>query len=325
LHAVESLGLVADGRLLALNSYENRVYRVGIEVDSAPLGATQALRNAVVVKFYRANRWSNAQIREEHAFALELAGAEISVAAPLVTAGESLHSIDGLQFAVFECWPGSAPEFDAAGHRAMLGRTLGRMHALGAQRRFVHRGAVRDWRHGARARDEILRRGVVPAPLDIRYADIATQLVEAVARREDQFGAARSLRIHGDCHAGNILWNAQGPLFVDFDDCLSGPAVQDLWMFCAGSSTQLQREWSELMEGYECFAHFDFAEVALIESLRAMRMLNHAAWLAARWEDPAFPRAFPWFAEPRYWERHVAELQEQLEAVEDPPLLRANW
>jgi Ser/Thr protein kinase RdoA (MazF antagonist) len=298
------------------------VYRVGIEPDSHPVRATSALRHAMVAKFYRPRRWSAAQIREEHAFALELAAADLAVAAPLVIGGETLHDLQGQMYAVFECWPGATPEFDAPGNRQMLGRTLARMHVVGARRRFEHRPTVRHWRGGARAREEILTRGVVPAPLDERYADVAAQLVEAVRRRDEQFVAARVLRIHGDCHVGNILWNGQGPVFVDFDDCLTGPAVQDLWMFCAGTPAQQQREWSQIMEGYEQFAQLDYSEVALIESLRAMRMLNHAAWIAGRWADPAFPRAFPWFAEPRFWERHINDLHEQLEAVEDPPLLR---
>jgi Ser/Thr protein kinase RdoA (MazF antagonist) len=249
----------------------------------------------------------------------------LPVAAPLMFDGESLHRIATHRFALFECWPGTAPELDTAGHRAMLGRALGRMHALGATRAFQYRSTVRDWRGGNRARDAILNLGIVPAPVDVRYAQVSEQLTAAVALREPDFAAARTLRLHGDCHPGNILWNVRGPLFVDFDDCLSGPAVQDLWMLSAGTAAQQQQEWAQLMEGYERFAHFDFAEVALIESLRAIRMLNHAAWLATRWADPAFPRAFPWFAEARFWERHVAELQEQLEAVEDPPLLRATW
>jgi Ser/Thr protein kinase RdoA (MazF antagonist) len=324
LQAVENLGLQADGRLLALNSYENRVYRVGIDADSHPVRGTAALRHAVVAKFYRPNRWSAAQIREEHAFALELVAAELAVAAPLVINGETLHDLQGQWYTLFECWPGATPEFDAPGNRQMLGRTLGRMHAVGARRRFEHRQGVRDWHAGARARHDILARGTVPAALEARYAEVSAQLIEAVEQRADHFAAARNLRIHGDCHVGNILWNAQGPVFVDFDDCLTGPAVQDLWMFCAGTPAQQQREWSEVLEGYEQFAHLDYAEVALIEPLRAMRMLNHAAWIAARWADPAFPLAFPWFAEPRFWERHISDLIEQIEAVEDPPLLRGG-
>jgi Ser/Thr protein kinase RdoA (MazF antagonist) len=322
LDAVEGLGLRADGRLMALNSYENRVYRVGIEPESLVARDPRALPHAVVAKFYRAARWSDAQIREEHAFTLELAEAQLAVAAPLVIEGQTLHESAGYRFTLFECWPGSAPELDAPEHRAMLGRTLGRLHRVGARRAFRARPSITDWLHGGRARRRVLELGIIPEPLDVRYAEASEALVAAIRSRSDLFAQARVQRIHGDCHLGNILWNANGPLYVDFDDCLMGPVVQDLWMFCAGTSEQQQAEWTDVLDGYEQFAHFDASEATLVESLRGMRMLNHAAWLAERWEDPAFPRAFPWFGEPRYWERHVGELREQLQAVEDPPLLR---
>jgi Ser/Thr protein kinase RdoA (MazF antagonist) len=320
LAAVESLGLLADGRLLALNSYENRVYRVGVE--GAPDAVGNPAVRQVVAKFYRPGRWSDAAIREEHAFAAELSAAELPAVAPLLFNGNSLHQHAGFRFSLFDYQAAHGADVDQPGNRQLLGRTLARMHAIGGRRAFQHRESVAGWRKGARARDLILDRGLVPAPLDESYAGISGQLVEAIARCQEQAGALRQLRIHGDCHAGNILWQPQGPLFVDFDDCLTGPAVQDLWMFCAGDPAQSQREWSELLEGYEQFGNFDFSETAVVEALRAMRMLNHAAWIASRWSDPAFPRAFPWFGEPRYWERHIHELREQLEALEDPPLLR---
>jgi Ser/Thr protein kinase RdoA (MazF antagonist) len=311
LAAVESLGVVADGRLMALNSYENRVYRVGLE-EAGP----------VVAKFYRQGRWTDAQIHEEHDFAAELAGDELPVVPPLRFDGKSLHRHAGFRFALFECRAGHGAEIDQPGHRALLGRTLARMHAIGRRRAFRHRDSLLHWRSGARARDMILQGNLVPSPLDESYALISGQLVQAIADCQQRAGMPGQLRIHGDCHGGNILWQDKGPLFVDFDDCIAGPAVQDLWMFCAGEPQQIQREWMELLEGYEQFSHFDYAETALVEALRAMRMLNHAAWIASRWPDPAFPRAFPWFGEPRYWERHIDELREQLDAVEDPPLLR---
>jgi Ser/Thr protein kinase RdoA (MazF antagonist) len=323
LDAVEALGLRVDGRLMALNSYENRVYRVGIEPESLRVRDPRALPHAVVAKFYRAQRWSDAQIREEHAFTLELAEAELAVAAPLVLEGDSLHQFEGFRFTLFECWPGGSPELDAPEHRAMLGRTLGRLHRVGARRAFRSRPSISDWQHGDRARRRVLELRIIPEPLDERYAEASAALVAAIRSRAQLLSQSRMQRIHGDCHLGNILWNVNGPLYVDFDDCLMGPVVQDLWMFCAGSSSQQQAEWSALLDGYEQFAHFDASEASLVEPLRAMRMLNHAAWLAERWEDPAFPLAFPWFGEPRYWERHVGELREQLLAVEDPPLLRA--
>jgi Ser/Thr protein kinase RdoA (MazF antagonist) len=322
LDAVEGLGLRADGRLMALNSYENRVYRVGIDPDSLSTRDPRALPNAVVAKFYRARRWSDAQIREEHAFTLELAAAELAVAAPLVRDGQTLHESGGFRFTLFECWPGGAPELDAPEHRAMLGRTLGRLHRVGARQAFHARPTIADWRFGERARRRVLELGIIPEPIDARYAEVSAELVAAIRASSAGFAQAHMQRIHGDCHLGNILWNANGPLYVDFDDCLTGPVVQDLWMYCSGNSEQQQAEWAAVLDGYEQFAHFDASEASLVEPLRGMRMLNHAAWLAERWEDPAFPLAFPWFGEPRYWERHVGELREQLQAVEDPPLLR---
>jgi Ser/Thr protein kinase RdoA (MazF antagonist) len=315
LAAVEMLGLRPDGRLLSLNSYENRVYRIGLEEPHA--GAMQ-----VVAKFYRERRWSDAQIREEHAFIAELAAAELPVASPLVFGGQTLHLASGYRYTLFECRPGASPDLDQPGHRALLGRTLGRLHAVGGRQRFRQRIGIGQWRHGGEARERLLELGAVPAPLDEQYAAVAGQLVDAVAACFEAVGPVRHLRLHGDCHPGNILWQQTGPLFVDFDDSLNGPAVQDLWMFASGEPAQMRREWTELLDGYEQFASFDAGEARLIEALRAMRMLNHAAWIAQRWSDPAFPRAFPWFGEPRHWERHLHELREQLEAVEDPPLLR---
>jgi Ser/Thr protein kinase RdoA (MazF antagonist) len=320
--AVASMGLEPDGRLLPLNSYENRVYRVGIEpaavVDEHPL----LVPDAVVVKFYRPGRWTDAQIREEHDFAAELTAAELPVAAPLYFAGESLHWYQHFRFALFSCLRATAPDLDAPGARPLLGRTLGRMHAMGSQHTFRHRESLAHMRFGERARESVLELGIIPAPIDQRYADVTQELIELVRDRWQNSEAQRPIRLHGDCHLGNILWSKNGPVFVDLDDCLMGPRVQDLWMFCSGSPMQQQLEWTQVIEGYAQFADFDYAEVALIESLRAIRMMNHAAWLATRWPDPAFPRAFPWFAETRYWEQHVADLAEQIEAVRDPPLLR---
>ncbi len=322
LAAVEAVGLAPDGRLMALNSYENRVYRVGVEPLPDAAAPPHVMTDAVVIKFYRPGRWNDAQIREEHSFAAELVAAELQVAAPWSDDGESLHRIEGFRYSVFQCWRGSAPELDATEHRLMLGRSLGRLHAIGRRQPFQTRGRVADWEYGARARREVLRMEIVPDILVGNYAAVSERLVAAVASSWEAAGPTRGLRLHGDCHLGNVLWNSHGPVFVDLDDCLTGPAVQDLWMMCSGSAAQRQLEWTQLLDGYQQFAQFDLSELPLVEPLRAVRMLNHAAWLAARWPDPAFPKAFPWFAEARYWERHIAELQEQLEAVEDPPLLR---
>lgn len=322
LGAAEAAGLMTDGRLLALNSYENRVYRIGLE-EPLQQAAPDSVRGQVVAKFYRQGRWSDAQILEEHAFAAELAAEGLPVAAPLKFAGASLLRHSGYRFALFECRAGSAPDLDRPGDRALLGRTLGRMHAVGARRPFRHRDDITRWRNGARARAQVLALDIIPEPLDERYAEVTALLVQGIEACHARAGAPRMLRIHGDCHPGNILWQATGPLFVDFDDCLGAPAVQDLWMFAAGSPDQMRREWTDLLEGYEQFAHLEAAETLRIEALRATRMLNHAAWIAQRWDDPAFPLAFPWFGEGRYWERHIDELREQLPALDDPPLMRA--
>jgi len=268
LDSIEALEYRCDGRVLALNSYENRVYQIGLE-EGEPL----------VAKFYRPGRWSDAAIREEHAFALELAAQEIPVVAPLLREGESLHVHHGFRYAVFPRRGGRWPELGSSDEREWVGRFLGRIHAVG------------------------------------RAADF--RAVEARARN---WGGARVGRILGDCHRGNILWTDLGPHFVDLDDCLTGPAVQDLWMLLSGGLQEMRTELHDLLKGYEQFLPFDRREIALIEPLRALRMIHYSAWLARRWHDPAFPRAFPWFAEPRYWEQHYRSLEDQLAAVLEPPL-----
>ena len=310
LKAAEQLGLDPDGRLFALNSYENRVYRLGRH-DA----------EAVVLKFYRAGRWSDAQILEEHAFATELAAAEIPVVAPLELHGATLAHVAGFRVAAFPLRPGGTPELDPPGARELLGRTLGRIHALGARQRFQYRPVLAGDRLGAKARATVLQSGYLPQPTQTRYAEVSARLLAAINDVWQQAQPIRAIRLHGDCHLGNILWRASGPIFVDLDDCMMGPAIQDLWMFLSGSADEQRWQWSGLLAGYEQFATFDFTELKLIEALRASRMLNHAAWLAERWTDPAFPRAFPWFAEPRFWEQHTSDLAEQCEAVDAPPLL----
>jgi Ser/Thr protein kinase RdoA (MazF antagonist) len=326
LDAMESVGLPTDGRLFALNSYENRVYRIGLDRPLEPRGPRPAgvVADQVVAKFYRPGRWSDAQIEEEHAFGRELADADLPVAAPVFRDGRSLFRHAGFRFAVFECRRGGAPELDAPGARQLLGRTLGRLHSRAATRPFRYRESMADARYGARARQGVLDSGLLPPALVDRYAEVSQRLADEIAAGFEAAGPVMQQRLHGDCHLGNILWDDSGPVFVDLDDCLSGPCVQDLWMFLSGGDAAAQRaEWTALLEGYEQFADFDYRQAALIEPLRAMRMLHHSAWLALRWEDPAFPRAFPWFAEPRYWERQVTDLAEQLDALRDPPLLRS--
>lgn len=306
--AVESLGLLCDGRLLALNSYENRVYQVGQE-EGPPL----------VAKFYRPGRWSDAQILEEHAFALELAEAEIPMVPPRVTDGATLHHAGGFRFALFERRGGHAPELDQRETRLWLGRFMGRIHAVGRARPFAERPALTPERFGRRAIDSILAGRWLPPHLESAFDSLASDLMANVEAAWSRAGDVRQLRLHGDCHVGNILWR-DGPSFVDLDDCLTGPAVQDLWMFLSGEQEEMGQQMKDLLEGYREFADFDLRELNLVEALRTLRMLHHAAWLGRRWEDPAFPIAFPWFGEPRYWEDMVLGLREQLGRMQEAPL-----
>jgi Ser/Thr protein kinase RdoA (MazF antagonist) len=309
LDAIEALEFRCDGRVLALNSYENRVYQIGLE-EGEPL----------VAKFYRPGRWSDAAIREEHAFSGELAAQEIPVVAPLVREGESLHVHHGFRYAVFPRRGGRWPELGLIDEREWVGRFLGRIHAVGRASAFRERGALSMEDLGRNARDFALDGEWMPDYLATKYADLTEELLEAVEVRASRWGGARLGRILGDCHRGNILWTDLGPHFVDLDDCLTGPAIQDVWMLLSGGLQEMRTELQDLLKGYEQFLPFDRREIALIEPLRALRMIHYSAWLARRWHDPAFPKAFPWFAEPRYWEQHYRSLEDQLAAVLEPPL-----
>jgi Ser/Thr protein kinase RdoA (MazF antagonist) len=308
--AAESIGLEPSGRLFALNSYENRVYQLGDEQGAL-----------WVLKFYRPARWTDAAIAEEHEFTFELAEAELPVAAPLERNGRSLFVHKKLRFAAFPYLAGRAPELDDLATLGLLGRTLARIHAVGARGRFSHRPVLTLTRLGEQARTQVLASGFVPEALEQQYARVSEQVIGRVRQAFENFGPLPQLRIHGDCHAGNILWRENGPLFVDLDDCMSGPRIQDLWMFLSGDAANQQSLWAALMEGYEVFGEFDYAELTLVEALRSLRILHHAAWIANRWGDPAFPRAFPWFGDARFWERHISDLFEQLAAMDDPPIL----
>ena len=309
--AVEAAGFPSDGRVLALGSYENRVYQVGLE-DAEP----------VVVKFYRPGRWTDAAIAEEHAFARELAAAEIPVVAPLEPqASEALGSgpvpvFGGFRFAIYPRRGGQWPELGTPDERQWIGRFLGRIHLVGAARAFEHRARLSPAVMGRESVAYLLDEELVADYIEHRYQQVTGELLDVVEARFEAVGALRYLRIHGDCHRNNVLWTAAGPHFVDLDDCMMGPAVQDLWMLLAGQAAEQRAQLADILEGYSQFANFEPAEAILIEPLRALRMIHYAAWLARRWHDPAFPRAFPWFGEPRYWERHVAELEEQLMVLE---------
>jgi len=308
--AVEALGHRCDGRVLELNSYENRVYQVGR--DDAP---------ALVAKFYRPGRWTVPAILEEHEFARQLADAELPVVAPEVRASRSLFEASGFHYAAYAKCGGWWPELGDTNDRKWMGRLLGRIHAVGAGRQFRHRMAL-DWRILGRATaDFLLQDGWIPPHLESAYRSLVEDLLTVVELRFSEAAPYRRIRLHGDCHRGNVLWTDDGPHFVDLDDCMTGPAVQDLWMLLSGERDEMQIQLSDLLDGYTKFAHFDPRELRLIEPLRTLRLMHYAGWLARRWTDPAFPRAFPWFEEPRYWERHVLDLREQLAAMQEPPLL----
>ncbi len=300
LDAIESTGLWPDGRLLALNSFENRVYQIGLEDGSF-----------VVAKFYRPGRWSDAAIAEEHDFSFELVAAELPVVAPMVLEDESLHYFEGFRFAVYPRRGGRAPELQSTGQLEWMGRLLARMHNVGATKSFRHRRALDRTSLVSEPVAAVLASPLLPEDRREAYRRIATELDAALADYDDDL-AYEPIRLHGDCHAGNVLWTDAGPHFVDLDDSRSGPEIQDLWMLAS-------EPWAmdALVEGYSQFRDLDPAQLDLIPALRAMRQVHHAGWIAARWQDPAFPRAFPFAAEPRWWEQHIDDLREALDDLDD--------
>ncbi|WP_353155966.1 serine/threonine protein kinase [Herminiimonas fonticola] len=310
LDALESVGLYSDGRLLALNSYENRVYQIGIE-DGPPL----------VAKFYRPARWSDAAILEEHAFVAKLVEREIPVVPAMTLAnGKTLHEFSGFRFAVFARHGGRAPELDDPATLEWLGRFIGRIHGVGAVQAFEHRPALNITTFGEEPRDYLLANNFIPPDLLDAYRSVIAQALDGVRRCFDRAGDVNILRLHGDCHCGNVLWTDAGPHFVDFDDSRMGPAIQDLWMLLSGERRDMVRQLSDLLAGYEDFADFDPRELHLIEALRTLRLIHYAAWLARRWDDPAFPVAFPWFNTQRYWQDRILELREQVALMDEAPL-----
>ncbi len=300
LAAVESIGFQCSGMLLALNSYENRVYQVGIEEDK-PL----------IAKFYRPNRWTDAAILEEHQFALELAEQEIPVVAPLQINNNTLHHFDKFRFSVFPRRGGRPLELDNLDQLEWMGRFIGRLHAVGATKIFQHRRVLDVTSYGYQSYQFLIEHEFIPDYMRINYC--AT--VETILRQLDEcfqaVDAVQLIRLHGDCHAGNVLWNDAGPQIVDLDDCLMGPAVQDIWMLLSGDRQQVALQTDIILEAYQEFHDFNYRELRLVEPLRTLRMLHHSAWLAKRWQDPAFPLSFPWFNTAKYWEEQMVHLQEQ--------------
>ena len=310
LDAVESVGYRCDGALMALNSYENRVWQIGVE-DGAPL----------IAKFYRPGRWTDAQIAEEHAFTAAMAAEELPVVTPLSIDGKTLFLHRGFRFSVFPKQGGRAPEFYEPEILEWMGRLMARIHVVGAREPF----AVREWldilSFGREPRDWLLAKRVIPDDLEAVWQGVADQALDGVRDCYARAGKVCVLRLHGDCHAGNVLWTGDGPHFVDFDDARMGPAIQDLWMLLSGDAEEMGKQFGYVLAGYETFREFDDRELHLVEALRTLRLIHHSAWLARRWDDPAFPVAFPWFATKRYWEERILELREQIAAMQEPALI----
>ena len=306
--AVESAGMLCDYRVLALNSFENRVYQIGLE-QAEP----------VVVKFYRPGRWSNAQILEEHRFSQELVEAELPVVAPLAHEGKTLHEYKGYRFTAYPRRGGHPINVDDMDILHRMGQYLGRIHAIGALEPFEHRNTL-DVIQQMREDIVFLQSNFIPQGLQEAHRSLADDLLDVLQRRLDEIPTSANIRLHGDCHAGNILWRDDKPWFVDFDDCINGPAIQDIWMLLWGNRSEQERQLSEISEGYNEFNDFETSQLGWIEILRSYRIVHQAAWVGRRWADPAFPRAFTWFDTPRYWPDHILELREQLAALNEPPL-----
>lgn len=312
LAAVESLGFFSDARIFPLNSYENRVYQVGIE-DQQPL----------IAKFYRPNRWSDQQILEEHQLLQQLAEYEIPVVAPIAVQGATLFTYQEYRFALFVRRSGHAPELDNLDHLYRLGQLLGRLHAVSSTQPFTARRRLTVEHYGYEAAQQIINSGFVPTALTKDWQQVTSSLLEKVSHCFKQT-PYQAIRIHGDCHTGNLLYRDQELFIVDFDDSKMGPAIQDLWMLLAGNREEQRIQLSEVVEGYQAFYDFQPSQLKLIESLRSLHMLNYSAWLAQRWQDPAFPSSFPWFAEEQYWYQQLQQLREQLLRLEQPPLTLFN-
>jgi Ser/Thr protein kinase RdoA (MazF antagonist) len=323
LDALDSVGLQGDGRLIQLNSYENRVFQVFLEDKSV-----------VVAKFYRPARWTDEQILEEHSFAAELAMAEIPVVACLTlhhdplarvapseligdppTLGRMDASLGAYRFAIAPRRSGRSPELSTAESLQWVGRFIGRMHAVGASKPFKHRIKLDVATTGEAARDWLLANQLVPAEVEADWKEACDQALVEAARLFALAGDTRQIRLHGDCHLGNVLWTDDGPHFVDLDDACTGPAMQDLWMLLSGERPEMLQQLTEILAGYEDFMAFDWREVHLIEALRTLRIIHHSAWLARRWDDPAFPAAFPWFGTAAYWTEQVTRLRDQVDLM----------
>ena len=311
LDAVELLGIRCDGRFLALNSYENRVFQLGVEDDSP-----------IVAKFYRPERWSDEAILEEHQFTLSLAADEIPVIAPLVDAeNQTLHRTGPYRFTLFPCRGGRAPELDNPEHLEILGRFIGRIHASGAVEDYQYRPVIDVESYVREPNKFLLENDFIPSHLLEAWTTLVEVLTRQIETCYDRAGEIDMIRLHADMHHGNVLWTDRGPHIVDFDDARMGPAVQDLWMFLSGDRQYQTARLADLLDGYTQFFDFNPAELHLVEALRTMRMIYHPGWLASRWQDPAFPISFPWFNTLQYWEQQVLDLREQSALMDEMPLV----
>lgn len=311
LTAVESVGYLCSGSLLALNSYENRVYQVGIE-EASP----------IIAKFYRPNRWSNEAILEEHAFCFELVDHEIPVIAPLMNEdGKTLHEYQGFRFALFPRRGGHALEQDNLDQLEWMGRFIGRLHAVAACKPYTHRPALTITTHGYQPYEFLKKNNFIPAFLKNDYYLTIENILQKISEVSKTISDLKIIRLHGDCHLGNVLWNNEGPHIVDLDDSVMGPAIQDIWMLLSGDPLQMRIQLHTILDGYREFHDFDMRELHLIEVMRTLRMIQYSAWLANRWEDPAFPRAFPWFNTTHYWEEQLMNLKDQTMLLADPVYL----
>ncbi|MEG3639648.1 serine/threonine protein kinase [Magnetococcus sp. PR-3] len=310
LDAVERSGWRCDGRQLALNSFENRVYQIGLEDGSF-----------VVAKFYRAHRWSDEAILEEHHFTQTLMEMDLPVVPPMINEeGKTLFHDGSFRVALFPRRGGRTPDLEDAETLKRIGRLMGRIHAVGAQKPFEHRPTLDIQSFGVESYQFLLQSGFIPPAMEEPYRTMAETLIDQATGCFERAGDFQSIRLHGDCHAGNILWTDDGPHFVDFDDARMGPAIQDLWMCLSGDREERAVQMNHLLDGYETFMEFDYRQLHLIEALRTLRMIHYAAWIARRWADPAFPRAFPWFDGPRYWDEHMLALREQSALMNEQPL-----
>lgn len=300
LNAVESLGFSCNGSLTPMNSYENRVYQVGLDNDKP-----------VIVKFYRPERWSNAAILEEHEFAQELASLEIPVVPPMVIKQNTLHEYEGFRLALFPRVGGRALEVDNMSQLEQMGRLIGRLHAVGSQRKFQHRISIDVNTYGHQPYQFLQEHHFIPPEIKHNFTLVMETNLQLITQHMQALHDVPYIRLHGDCHAGNILCNDQQFFIVDLDDCLMGPAVQDIWMMLSGSPEENKIQLQHILDGYYEFYDFDLRELKLVESLRTLRMIHYCGWLAKRWEDPAFPANFPWFNTPKYWDNQLHMLREQ--------------